>query len=301
MAAGMKILSMMMSLIIVSISEITPWVFSNDNASANSVILDAACFDSVLSVSSEAFFAEEPQIIEAELPVIQEETPEIITEAPVVIAEETTLIDPELIGDILSAAVSTVIVTEEAIAELINTTEPETSEVITEPETEAEETTETVETGKILIGSDSMLWPVAHKSEVVEGFPRYSSSGRPHHGVDIFVFGTDGSNRSDKGTSLSYGKPFRAAQSGVVVEAANDDGWNTGYGNYCVIDHGDGTQTLYAHAKDVYVQVGDKVTQGQTIGEIGGTGNTTSPHLHFEVRVYGERVNPLNYVSEPER
>lgn len=288
-----------MSLIIVSISEITPWVFSNDNASANSVILDAACFDSVLSVSSEAFLAEEPQGIESELPVIQEEVPEIITEAPAVIAEETTLINPELIGDILSAAVSTVIVTEEALAELI-----ETTETVTEPETEVEEpekTTETTSTGKILIGSDSMLWPVAHKSEVVEGFPRYSSSGRPHHGVDIFVLGTDGSNRSEKGASLSYGKPFRAAQSGVVVEAANDGEWNTGYGNYCVIDHGDGTQTLYAHAKDVYVQVGDRVTQGQTIGEIGGTGNTTSPHLHFEVRVYGERVNPLNYISEPER
>lgn len=288
MAAGIKILSMMMSLVIVSISEITPWVFSNAEASENSVILDAACFDSVLSIPSETIFvneADEPEVL-----TVAEKAPEVFTAATEAVSESVTIILPEATTD----AVEEETVTEESITEVEKTTEAET-EAPTEKETEK---TEHKSTGKILVGSDSMLWPVAHKSEVVEGFPKYSSGGA-HHGVDIFVISNEGSNRDGNGDSLSYGKPFRAAQSGVVVEAANNGKYNTGYGNYCIIDHGDGTQTLYAHARYINVSVGDTVKQGQTIGEIGGTGNTTSPHLHFEVRVYGERVNPLNFISEP--
>ncbi len=285
MAAGIKILSMMMSLIIVSISEITPWVFSNADASKNSVMLDAACFDSVLSIPSESLFSNE--IVEQEVVSTTEITPEIIV--PSTDAAEVTL--PEVTTEVVSEIVS-----EETSTEVEETTEAET-ETITEAETETE-TKKDILSDKILISSDDMIWPVSHQSEVVEGFPRYSS-GSAHHGIDIFVINSSGSNRNSKGDSLSYGKPFRAAKSGVVVEAANDDGYHTGYGNYCIIDHGDGTQTLYAHARAILVETGDSVMQGQTIGEIGGTGNTTAPHLHFEVRVKGQRVDPLNYVSEP--
>ena len=155
---------------------------------------------------------------------------------------------------------------------------------------------------KIIITDDEMLWPVGHKSEVVSGFPYYSNGG-VHHGIDIFVTGLDGRNRDENGDSLSYGKPFRAAQSGVVVNVCNDNKWNTGFGNYCLIDHGDGTQTLYAHARTIDVSEGDTVSLGQTIGEIGDTGNTTAPHLHFEVRITDDgscrRVDPMDYVSEP--
>lgn len=279
----------MMSLVIVSISEITPWVFSNTDASENSVMLDAACFDSVLSVPSETLFINES--VEPEAPAVMEKAPEIFTAATETVTEAVTVILPET---------TTQTVEEETVTEEIITEAEKTTEAETQTPTEETKEPETEKTEKILISSGSMLWPVAHKSEVVEGFPRYSSGGS-HHGVDIFVIGNDGSNRDGNGNSLSYGKPFRAAQSGVVVEAANNGKYNTGFGNYCVIDHGDGTQTLYAHAKCVYVSVGDTVKQGQTIGEIGGTGNTTAPHLHFEVRVYGERVNPLNYVSEPRK
>lgn len=280
MAAGIKFLSMVMSLIIVSISEITPWVFSNTDASENSVILDAACFDSVLSIPVESILADEN--VESEAPVSAEISPEILTASTVAVT---------VLPEATTVTVEEETVTEENLTEAKEPTEAET-EAPTEEETEAQKP------NKILISSDDMLWPVPHKSEVVEGFPRYSSGGA-HHGVDIFVIGADGSNRDSKGNSLSYGKPFRAAQSGIVVEAANDGDYHTGYGNYCIIDHGDGTQTLYAHAKTVNVKPGDIVTKGQTLGEIGGTGNTTAPHLHFEVRVGGERVNPLNYVSEP--
>lgn len=138
----------------------------------------------------------------------------------------------------------------------------------------------------------SMLWPVPGATRLTATFPSYSS-GDPHHGIDII--------RTDVTTK---GSPFRAAQGGKVIIAKNDGGWNYGFGNYVVIDHGDGKQTLYAHAQTLYVSVGDIVQKGDTIGAIGSTGNSTGPHLHFEVRIKRSdgsvsRVQPLNYVSKP--
>lgn len=137
-----------------------------------------------------------------------------------------------------------------------------------------------------------MLWPVPGKTRITAGYPSYSD-GSKHWGIDIV--------RTDVTTK---GSPFRAAQGGEVIIAYNDGNWNYGFGNYCVIDHGDGTQTLYAHANRLTVKKGDVVQKGETIGYIGDTGNVTGPHLHFEVRVKSKdgnvsRVQPLNYVSQP--
>ncbi len=147
-----------------------------------------------------------------------------------------------------------------------------------------------------------MLWPVAGKTTMTAGYPAYSN-GNAHWGIDICVVGATGGTRDENGRSYSLGKPFRAAQGGEVIIAANDDNWNYGFGNYCVIDHGDGTQTLYAHAQTLYVKKGDVVQKGENIGAIGETGNVTGPHLHFEVRVKRgdtvSRVQPLDYVSKP--
>lgn len=137
-----------------------------------------------------------------------------------------------------------------------------------------------------------MLWPVPGSTRITAGYPAYSN-GSAHWGIDIV--------RTDVTTE---GSPFRAAQGGEVIIAANDGNWNYGFGNYCVIDHGDGTQTLYAHAKTLYVSKGDVVQKGEKIGAIGETGNTTGPHLHFEVRIKKSdgsvsRVQPLDYVSKP--
>lgn len=104
----------------------------------------------------------------------------------------------------------------------------------------------------------------------------YRSSGF-HTGIDI---------------ANSYGTRINAADGGTVTFA----GWNGGYGYCVIINHGNGIETLYAHASKLNVSVGDKVTQGDKIAEMGSTGNSTGNHLHFEVRVNGNHQNPYNYL-----
>ena len=89
------------------------------------------------------------------------------------------------------------------------------------------------------------------------------------------------------------GAPIYAADSGYVTAAQWDD---TGYGRMIIIDHGNGFKTLYAHLSVLYVSVGDEVTQGQQIGEMGSTGNSTGPHLHFEVILNGVQRNPWGFL-----
>ena len=90
------------------------------------------------------------------------------------------------------------------------------------------------------------------------------------------------------------GSNICAAESGTVILAAY--GWNGGYGNYMIVSHGNGVTTRYAHASALYVTAGQTVTKGQVIGAVGTTGNSTGPHLHFEVRINGAHQNPLNYL-----
>lgn len=78
--------------------------------------------------------------------------------------------------------------------------------------------------------------------------------------------------------------PIVASAAGTVIVAKNNDAWNGGYGNYVVIQHDNGTQTLYAHASEVLVSPGNSVSQGQTIALVGRTGESTGYHLHFEIR-----------------
>ncbi len=90
------------------------------------------------------------------------------------------------------------------------------------------------------------------------------------------------------------GNPIYAAEDGKVETA----GWNrSGYGNYVIINHGNGIQTLYGHASKLLVQAGEMVSRGQVIALIGSTGRSTGPHLHLEVRINGARTNPLNYLK----
>ncbi|HLD86400.1 MAG TPA: M23 family metallopeptidase [Patescibacteria group bacterium] len=89
------------------------------------------------------------------------------------------------------------------------------------------------------------------------------------------------------------GTAIYAAEEGIVEVA----GWNRGgYGYYIIIDHGGGLKTLYAHNSKLQVAAGDRVERGQRIANVGSTGRSTGPHLHFEVRLRGGRTNPLNYI-----
>lgn len=88
------------------------------------------------------------------------------------------------------------------------------------------------------------------------------------------------------------GQPYYAAASGTVIEA----GWDGGYGYCIVIDHGDGVCTRYGHSSKLLVSVGEKVSQGEHIGNVGSTGRSTGSHLHFEVIINGSTTNPLHYL-----
>ncbi len=125
------------------------------------------------------------------------------------------------------------------------------------------------------VGSGTFIWPTT--LHYLSGYD-YSPAIN-HYGIDI---------------AGKLGYPVYAVDSGVIVYA----GWNNwGYGNVVVIDHGDGWQSLYAHLSQIYVQCGQGVAQGDMIGAIGSTGNSTGPHLHFELRheKYG-KVNPWNFL-----
>lgn len=122
-------------------------------------------------------------------------------------------------------------------------------------------------------GTARYIWPVRGRLTSPYG-PRW---GRFHHGIDVAV---------PTGTNIV------AAGAGTVSYA----GWRGGYGNTVIIAHGGGFQTLYAHASALLVKAGQPVTQGQAIARIGSTGQSTGPHLHFEVRVNGATRNPRAYL-----
>ena len=135
--------------------------------------------------------------------------------------------------------------------------------------------------------SSSWAWPLGSASCYISshyGYRNPSISGWGFHG------GTD-----ITGGGI-HGKPVYATKAGKVITAVTS---NSGYGIYVLIDHGNGYSSLYAHMSARYVNTGDTVKKGQMIGRVGSTGNSTGPHLHFEIRVYGEKKNPMNYVKKP--
>ncbi|MGH9119291.1 MAG: M23 family metallopeptidase, partial [Acidimicrobiales bacterium] len=106
----------------------------------------------------------------------------------------------------------------------------------------------------------------------------------PIYGISRFHAGID--------LDADTGDAIFAAGRGLVVAA----GWRGGYGNCVIIDHGGGIGTLYGHMSSIGVSTGQTVGQGERVGAVGSTGASTGPHLHFEVRVYGEPVNPVPYL-----
>ena len=128
-------------------------------------------------------------------------------------------------------------------------------------------------------GSGAMIWPV---NGVVTS--PYGYRTHPIFGTTIYHSGID--------IGVDYGTPVHAADGGVVVEA----GWISGYGYAVIIDHGNGLSTLYGHNQELAVSEGQSVSQGQVIAYAGSTGNSTGPHVHFEVRANGDPFDPSAYL-----
>lgn len=136
-------------------------------------------------------------------------------------------------------------------------------------------------------------------NENIESLPGESGFLRPISGRITSYYGyrvnpVTGQYKLHKGIDYAgnYGDPIKASKSGVVEYS----GWISGYGNTIILGHGNGVQTLYPHAQTLNVSYGDTVSQGDVIATVGSTGNSTGPHLHFEIRINGEAVDPLNYI-----
>ncbi len=145
---------------------------------------------------------------------------------------------------------------------------------------------------EMTVGTKNPIYSVGNSSGTKSGFMwptniggAYVSCGfrgyKGHTGMDI--------------TGTGYGSNIYASAAGQVVKVK----WgNSGYGYHVIINHGDGIQTLYAHLSNIYVKQGQYVNQGDIIGAMGSTGNSTGTHLHFEIRINGQCVNPANYISK---
>lgn len=129
----------------------------------------------------------------------------------------------------------------------------------------------------------AMTWPVPGYTSLTSLYGMrvhpITKTYKLHTGVDI---------------SAPMGATFVAAADGVVTKAT----FNKAYGNMVVIDHGGGVQTLYAHGSEILVQVGQQVTKGTQVLKVGSTGYSTGPHAHFEIRINGQTVDPLEYLLD---
>ena len=125
-----------------------------------------------------------------------------------------------------------------------------------------------------------LAWPVPSSNRLTSKFGK--RWGRAHEGIDI---------------AARPGTAIIAVESGVVIYSGNDLG---GYGNLTVISHAGGLFSIYAHAKRNHTKKGDKVHRGQVIAEVGTTGRTTGPHLHFEVRYDSKAIDPLKFLAYEE-
>lgn len=125
------------------------------------------------------------------------------------------------------------------------------------------------------------LWPVFGRvmSPYGSRTDPFSGEGAIHTGVDL---------------SASMGTPVRAAADGIVTHA----GWSGRYGKLVIIDHGNGMQTWYAHLSQFQVVPGQEIRQGQLVALSGRTGRATAPHLHYEIRVGGNPINPWPYLTK---
>lgn len=133
--------------------------------------------------------------------------------------------------------------------------------------------TAVVSSNKSSVKGMNFIWPVQGKISSYFG----NRKGGYHYGLDI---------------ACPYGRTIKASETGKVEFV----GWLKGYGSTVLLNHGDGIKTRYAHASRITVNKGESINKGQKIAEIGNSGKSTGPHLHFEIIIDGKPRNPLNYL-----
>ncbi|MFA9380428.1 MAG: murein hydrolase activator EnvC [Acetanaerobacterium sp.] len=133
------------------------------------------------------------------------------------------------------------------------------------------------------VGGD-FAWPLPGYSSISSYYGWRFNHSDFHTGIDITGSGV-------------YGASVKAANAGEVAFVQSNYTTGVGYGKYVIIDHGGGYATLYAHMSSISVSLGDWLGQGDKVGEVGSTGWSTGPHLHFEIRLNGQHTNPLNYYT----
>ena len=189
--------------------------------------------------------------------------------------------DQEQAAMTTTTTTTTTVATESSNESLPSGSTDQTETVQTEPVATATPTpVPTVDTSGV-----SLQWPTwCHTITSPFGYrvhPIYGNT-RFHSGIDI---------------GAGFGDTIMAAASGTVIYVETPvpgQNWGgAGYGNYFIIDHGNGVSTLYAHCTNVYVSNGQQVSAGEAVGTVGSTGGSTGSHLHFEVRINGNRVDPL--------
>lgn len=127
----------------------------------------------------------------------------------------------------------------------------------------------------------AMIWPIPGYTQITS---QYGMRVHPITGAYKLHTGMD--------VSAPIGASFVAAANGIVSKAT----FNTAYGNMVIIDHGGGVQTLYAHGSEIVAQLGQTVAAGDEVLKVGSTGYSTGPHAHFEIRINGQTVNPVDFL-----
>lgn len=189
-------------------------------------------------------------------------------------------------AEVAAAATSTTTTTTAAETEETMTSETSSqTEETADPNAAPTEAAEPTPVPTANTSGVSLQWPTwCHTITSYFGYrthPIYGNT-RFHSGIDI---------------GASFGDTIMAAASGTVIYVeypVPGQNWGgSGYGNYFIIDHGNGVSTLYAHCTSIYVSNGQSVSAGEAVGTVGSTGGSTGSHLHFEVRINGDRVDPL--------
>ena len=155
---------------------------------------------------------------------------------------------------------------------------------------------EEIKTDEIEIAKNQMKNKIEEKENYITEVNGIKIAYLPVQGVITSRYGVSSRIRKSNHTGLdiavSSGTPIKVVSSGKVTYA----GYQGSYGNLVKVEHGQGVETWYAHTKEMYVTEGQEVKAGDVIAAVGSTGNSTGPHLHFEIRINGEHINPQNYI-----